>query len=214
MTNNPLHDQFRADLLALGLTSIAETFNEIIDEAASKGWSVLQTVACVIAHEAAARAERAIQRRIKRARLPKIKTIDEYDFTFPKNPCPDSIGNLVRNESESVSGMARNTHLQPLRDARQHVGMVRGRVPRLLSTSLTPANGPRTSSSPRVEGRYYRYFFFSAGPRPGSSLSPPFRMSSAFLVASPPSCLPRIFSASFWILPPSLPRCLSTSAAR
>ena len=84
MTNNKLCDQLRADLLALGLTSIAETFNEIIDEAASKGWSLLQTVAYVIAHEAAARAERAIQRRIKRARLPKIKTLEDYDFEFPK----------------------------------------------------------------------------------------------------------------------------------
>jgi DNA replication protein DnaC len=84
MTSIALQDQLHRDLVALGLTTVAELCGEILDEAAGKGWSLLQTVAHIIGHEAAARADRAIQRRIKRARLPKIKTIEDYDFAFPK----------------------------------------------------------------------------------------------------------------------------------
>jgi len=84
MTSTSLQEQLHHDLLALGLTSVAEFLGEILDEAANKGWSLLQTVAHIIGHEAAARAERALKRRLKRARLPKIKTLEDYDFAFPK----------------------------------------------------------------------------------------------------------------------------------
>jgi DNA replication protein DnaC len=84
VTNKALNEQLRRDLLALGLTRMAEVHQEVLDEAATKGWSLLQAVAYLVGHEAAASAERALERRIKRARLPKIKTLEEYDFTFPK----------------------------------------------------------------------------------------------------------------------------------
>ena len=72
------------DLADLKLFRIAEIYKEVLDEGARKGSTPLQTLGVLIAAEAAARDERALQRRIQRARLPKVKTLDEYNFTFPK----------------------------------------------------------------------------------------------------------------------------------
>lgn len=72
------------DLADLKLFRIAEIYKEVLDEAARKGSTPLQILGTLIAAEAAARDERALTRRIQRARLPKMKALDEYDFTFPK----------------------------------------------------------------------------------------------------------------------------------
>ena len=81
---NKLHDVLRHDLQALKLTSIADIYAEMLDEAATKQWSMLQLLVHLMGHEAAERAQRALARRIKRARLPKMKTLEDYDFNFPK----------------------------------------------------------------------------------------------------------------------------------
>ena len=78
------HERLQRDFAALRLTCIPEVYQETLDEAASKGWSSLQTFAYLIGLEAVHQADRAIGRRIKRARLPKLKTLDEYEFGFPK----------------------------------------------------------------------------------------------------------------------------------
>ena len=46
--------------------------------------SNLEVLSTLFAEEAIARAERTLQRRIRQARLPKCKTLEEYDFTYPK----------------------------------------------------------------------------------------------------------------------------------
>ena len=78
-----LHEEFQRDLDMLNLTRIAEIYEEVLDEAARDGWSALNTLTHLVASEAVARADRSLQRRIKRARLPKLKTLQEYDFNFP-----------------------------------------------------------------------------------------------------------------------------------
>jgi DNA replication protein DnaC len=45
---------------------------------------MLEVLASLIAAEVTARRERALIRRMKRAKLPKRKTLEEYKFTFPK----------------------------------------------------------------------------------------------------------------------------------
>ncbi len=72
------------DLPDLKLFRIAEIYQEVLDEGARKGSTQLQILSVLIAAEAAARDERALTRRIQCARLPKMKVLDEYDFTFPK----------------------------------------------------------------------------------------------------------------------------------
>ena len=79
-----LHALLEQDLAELKLTKVAEIYREVLDEAARNNTSALEVLASLIASEAAFRRERAMQNRMKRAKLPKRKTLDEYKFTFPK----------------------------------------------------------------------------------------------------------------------------------
>jgi DNA replication protein DnaC len=85
MTNaDQRHEELIRDLLTLKLARIAEIYREVLDEAARKNSSSLEVLSTLIAEEAIARSERAMLRRIRHARLPQRKTLEEYDFTFPK----------------------------------------------------------------------------------------------------------------------------------
>ena len=72
------------DLLELKLLEIAKSYREVLDEAARNGASMLEVLATLIGLEQAARRQRALERRLRSSRLPKQKTLAEYDFTFPK----------------------------------------------------------------------------------------------------------------------------------
>ena len=78
------HDLLEQHLAELKLTRLAETYREVLDEAARHNTPPVEILATLIGAEVAARRERAIQRRIKQARLPPRKTLEDYDFTFPK----------------------------------------------------------------------------------------------------------------------------------
>jgi DNA replication protein DnaC len=79
-----LHARLDRDLAALKLPQIARSYREVLDEAARKGSSMLEVLAILIGMEQAAREQRALERRLRQARLPKQKTLAEYDFLFPK----------------------------------------------------------------------------------------------------------------------------------
>ena len=72
------------DLAELKLLEIAKSYREVLDEAARKGSSMLEVLATLIGMEQTARQQRALERRLRQARLPKQKTLAEYDFNFPK----------------------------------------------------------------------------------------------------------------------------------
>jgi DNA replication protein DnaC len=72
------------DLAELKLAEIAKSYREVLDEAARNGSSMLEVLATLIGMEETARQQRALQRRLRQARLPKPKTVAEYDFHFPK----------------------------------------------------------------------------------------------------------------------------------
>lgn len=78
------HELLLQDLAELKLTQIAETYREVLDEASRQNTSMLQVLATLIAAEVTARRERALQRRIRQAKLPPRKTLEGYDFAFPK----------------------------------------------------------------------------------------------------------------------------------
>ena len=59
------HEQLLRDLVTLKLSRIAETYREVLDEAGRKNTPLLQTLAALVAEEATARAERALQRRLR-----------------------------------------------------------------------------------------------------------------------------------------------------
>src|ERR1700751_5640375 len=72
------------DLAELKLLEIAKSYREVLDEAARKAMSMLEVLATLIGLEHTARQQRALERRLRLARLPKPKTLVEYNFNFPK----------------------------------------------------------------------------------------------------------------------------------
>jgi DNA replication protein DnaC len=72
------------DLAELKLPVIAKSYREVLDEAARKNSSFLEILALLIGMEQTAREQRALERRMRKARLPRPKTLAEYDFKFPK----------------------------------------------------------------------------------------------------------------------------------
>jgi len=84
MTQQKLHELLLQHLNELNLTQIAAIYRETLDEAARRNCSMLEVLVTLTGAEVTARRERALQRRIKLARLPKLKTLAEYKFEFPK----------------------------------------------------------------------------------------------------------------------------------
>jgi DNA replication protein DnaC len=79
-----LHELLRQDLAKLKLRQIVETYQEVLDEAARKNTSMLEVLAHLMAAEVTVRHQRALERRMRQAKLPPRKTLEDYDFTFPK----------------------------------------------------------------------------------------------------------------------------------
>src|SRR5271167_1862661 len=82
--DHPKPTQLERDLAELKLLEIAKCYREVLDEAARKGSSMLEVLATLIGTEQTVRQQRALERRLREARLPKRKTLAEYDFDFPK----------------------------------------------------------------------------------------------------------------------------------
>jgi DNA replication protein DnaC len=71
------------NLAFLGLTRMAEVYPEVLARATRDNLSHLALLDAVIAEEAAARFERGVMRRIRRARFPIAKTLDAFQWTHP-----------------------------------------------------------------------------------------------------------------------------------
>lgn len=78
------HEQLSRDLLELKLQHVAENYREVLDEAARQNTPMLDILMQLVSGQLAARRNQATARRVQAARLPPIKTLSEYDFTFPK----------------------------------------------------------------------------------------------------------------------------------
>ncbi|MEY3227048.1 MAG: IstB3: IstB-like ATP-binding protein transposase family [Planctomycetota bacterium] len=78
------HELLQQHLVELSLTQIATDYREALDEGARLNSSMLEVFSSLVSSEIAARRQRALQRRILQAKLPKLKTLAEYQFDFPK----------------------------------------------------------------------------------------------------------------------------------
>jgi DNA replication protein DnaC len=81
---DPASTPLDRDLADLKLLEIAQHYRAVLDEAARKGSSMLAVLATLIGMEQTLRQQRALERRLRQARLPKQKTLVDYDFNFPK----------------------------------------------------------------------------------------------------------------------------------
>jgi DNA replication protein DnaC len=82
--DDSLQARLDRDLAELKLPEIAKAYREVLDEAARKGSSMLEVLGTLVGIEQTVRQQRALERRLREARLPTRKTLAEYDFNFPK----------------------------------------------------------------------------------------------------------------------------------
>jgi len=91
-TETRLHEQ----LSAMRMLSVQEHYAALAGEAAQKQWTHVDYLARLIDGEAHRRQELAIQRRIAAARFPCIKTLDQFDWNWPKKINRTQVQNLFR----------------------------------------------------------------------------------------------------------------------
>ena len=78
-TPNELHQH----LTYLNLTFMQQHVEDLTRQAAEKQWSHLDFLGRLLEGEAALRQDRACARRVGQARFPVLKTLDQFDFTWP-----------------------------------------------------------------------------------------------------------------------------------
>lgn len=71
-------------------------FEDLAKQAAEQQWSPVHYLSTLMAGEADHRQDRAIQRRLKLARFPVIKTLDQFNWTWPKKINRLQVQNLFR----------------------------------------------------------------------------------------------------------------------
>jgi len=84
------------DLKGLCLTAMAGHWERFAEEAARRRQTHPEYLADLVAFEVAQRRERRIQRRIKDARFPVLKTLDSFDFSAPHGLDRDEVLELFR----------------------------------------------------------------------------------------------------------------------
>lgn len=76
-------DDLHQQLKYLNLPFMLEHCEELAKQAAQSQWSHVDFLRRLVEGEAAARQDRARERRIQDARFPVLKTLDQFDFTWP-----------------------------------------------------------------------------------------------------------------------------------
>ncbi|MBF0583621.1 MAG: ATP-binding protein [Magnetococcales bacterium] len=94
--NGDSEESLMANLQYLKLPHIRENFKSIVQQANNRQWSHIQFLANLVEGEANQRQERAIRRLITNARLPIIKTIDQFQWSWPAKINQLQIQNLFR----------------------------------------------------------------------------------------------------------------------
>lgn len=93
---DPDLDAFHAQLDYLKLPFIREHYAEIVKTAATDGADHLAPLLRLVEGEAELRKDRSVQRRIRLARFPVQKTLDQFDFTWPRKINRLQVQNLFR----------------------------------------------------------------------------------------------------------------------
>jgi len=80
----------------LKLSYFREHYQSLAKEALEKNWTQLDFLSRLVEGEALRRKDRATQRRIQAARFPVIKTLEQFNWTWPKKINRAQIQNLFR----------------------------------------------------------------------------------------------------------------------
>ena len=91
-SSDGLHDQLRY----LKLQFILDHFEDFASQAASAQWSHVEFLGRLVEGEAALRQDRATQRRLRQARFPVLKNLEQFNFTWPTKINRAQVQNLFR----------------------------------------------------------------------------------------------------------------------
>jgi len=83
-------------LKALYLSFLLQHYQALADEAARQQWTAVQYLVRLIEGETQRRQERQIVRRVAAARFPVIKTLEQFNWTWPKKVNQAQVQNLFR----------------------------------------------------------------------------------------------------------------------
>lgn len=83
-------------LRSLSLTTMSQHYDDLAREAAREGISHVDYLRRLAEAEAAARYERSVMRRIRSAHLPMIKTLEQFDWSWPKKINRAQVQDLFR----------------------------------------------------------------------------------------------------------------------
>ena len=83
-------------LRRLSLTTIAQHYEDLGREAAREGLGHVEYLRRLVEAEAAARYERSVHRRTQAARLPALKTLEQFDWSWPKKINRAQVQDLFR----------------------------------------------------------------------------------------------------------------------
>ena len=82
MTAAGFYEQIKADLGYLNLDAAAGSFATLAEQARRDGWTHVEFLARLVAEQATADRNRRLAARLRYARFPYRRTIDEFDFDF------------------------------------------------------------------------------------------------------------------------------------
>ena len=88
--------QLAADLLYLKLSYVQECHQSLAQEAVAKAWPPLDFLSRLVEGEALRRKDRATQRRLQAARFPVLKTLEQFNWTWPKKINRPQVQHLFR----------------------------------------------------------------------------------------------------------------------
>ena len=89
-------EQLVSYLHYLKLAYFREHHQPLAKEAAQKNWTPLEFLSRLVEGEALRRKDHATQRRLQAARFPVIKTLEQFDWTWPKKINRPQVQNLFR----------------------------------------------------------------------------------------------------------------------
>lgn len=87
-------DKVKQALLSLRLKAMADILEDTLKKAQTDNLSATDILYILASQEIAARQQRLVKTRISQARLPVVKTLDAFDFSFPKSINKSLILNL------------------------------------------------------------------------------------------------------------------------
>ena len=106
---DPATVQFDPLLRRLNLTNTRRHWQRLLDRAETHGWSCREFLGVLFTEEIAHRQQTRIQRSVRQARFPFLKTVEEFDSSFQSSVRLPSLGSYLG--PELVSG-GRNLILQ------------------------------------------------------------------------------------------------------